>query len=245
MEYDNKSSSEKELLKAISVIDKKEEKMNFAAVAKGHNKEIDVKELGENEAIADHGEGFPPGTSERSLCHNRSHTQCAQNRHKWKKEEYDTLIECHERAKLERSRGLSRHTLKFWMEKDMCSMSENKLMNQVKVIRRNGYLTGVEISRISESLRDPAGGLQRMVEVEIREVGVESREKNRQEEQWNGDGAVKDEERERYTVNPDTVLGGHAGEMNQFDNELLEIQRQLTDLNASEEKNPHEYEMSR
>ncbi|CAI9729255.1 Hypothetical predicted protein [Octopus vulgaris] len=31
------------------------------------------------------------------------------------------------------------------------------------------------------------------------------RERSRQEERGNGDGAVKDEEYERYTVNPDTV----------------------------------------
>ncbi|CAI9715308.1 Hypothetical predicted protein [Octopus vulgaris] len=169
---------------------------------------------------------------------------CAQK--KWTKEEYDTLIECHERAKLERSRGVGRRTLKFWMEKDMCPMSENKLMNQVRVIRLRSYLTGVEISRISESLRYPADGLQKMIGVENREVGIESREKSRQEKEGNGDGAVKDEEQERNTVNPDTVVGGHAGVMNQLDNELLEIQKRLDDLmNAPEEKNPHEYEKGR
>ncbi|CAI9734676.1 Hypothetical predicted protein [Octopus vulgaris] len=78
-----------------------------------------------------------------------------------------------------------------------------------------------------------------MVGVEKREVGVESREKSRQEEEGNSDGAVKDEEQERYTVNPDTVVGGHAGEMNQLDNDLLEIQRRLTGLmNAPEERIP-------
>ncbi|CAI9728947.1 Hypothetical predicted protein [Octopus vulgaris] len=103
-------------------------------------------------------------------------------------------------------------------------------MNQARVIRRKGYLTGVEISLISESLRDLADELQRM-------VGVENREKSRQEEQGNGLEAVKDEEQERYTVNLDTLVGGHTGEMKQLDNELLEIQRRLTDLmNAPEEK---------
>ncbi|CAI9722813.1 Hypothetical predicted protein [Octopus vulgaris] len=85
-----------------------------------------------------------------------------------------------------------------------------------------------------------------MVGVEDREVRVESREKSRQEEQGNSDGAVKDEEQEHYTVNPDTVMGEHAGEMNQLDNELLEIQRRLSDLmNAPEEKNLDEYEEGR
>ncbi|CAI9738808.1 Hypothetical predicted protein [Octopus vulgaris] len=54
-----------------------------------------------------------------------------------------------------------------------------------------------------------------MIGVENREEGVESREKSRQEEEGNGDGAVKDEDQERNTVNPDSVVGGHAGEMNQ------------------------------
>ncbi|CAI9715178.1 Hypothetical predicted protein [Octopus vulgaris] len=206
---------------------------------------------GENEAIADHGEGFPPGTSEtarisgsdlasdgRYITTDHIHG-VRKNRHKWTKEDYDTLIECHERVKLERSRGVGRRTLKFWMEKNICPMSENKLMNQVRVVRRKGYLTGVEISRISESLRDPADGLQRM-------VGVECRVKGGQEEQGSGDGAGKDEEQERYTVNPDIVVGGHAEEMNQLDNELLEIQRRLTNLmNAPEENNLHEYEKGR
>ncbi|CAI9741840.1 Hypothetical predicted protein [Octopus vulgaris] len=76
-----------------------------------------------------------------------------------------------------------------------------------------------------------------MVGVKNREVGVESREKSRQEEQGNGDGAVKDEEQERYRVNPDTVVGGHAEEMNQLDNELIEIQRRLNELmDAPEEE---------
>ncbi|CAI9715194.1 Hypothetical predicted protein [Octopus vulgaris] len=75
-----------------------------------------------------------------------------------------------------------------------------------------------------------------MVRFENREVGVD-REKSRQEEQRNSDGAVKDEERKLYRVNPDTVMNGNAGEMNQLDNELLEIQRRLAELgNALEEK---------
>ncbi|CAI9725169.1 Hypothetical predicted protein [Octopus vulgaris] len=112
-------------------------------------------------------------------------------------------------------------------------MSEKKLMNQVRMIRRKGYLTGVEIYRVSESLRDPADGPQRMVGVENRELGVESIEKSRQEEEGNGDGAVKDEEQEHYTVNPDTVVGGHAGEMIQRDNECLKFKDVL--MNAPEE----------
>ncbi|CAI9721395.1 Hypothetical predicted protein [Octopus vulgaris] len=158
-------------------------------------------------------------------------------------EKYDTLIKCLERAKLERSCGVDRRTLKFWIEKDMCPMSKNMLMNQVRVIRRKGYLIGVEISRISEGLRDPAEEVQRIIKVENREVGVESREKSTQEHQGNGDGAVKDEEQKCYTVNTGIVVGGYAGEMNQLDNDLLEIQRRLTDLmNAPEEKNSHEYD---
>ncbi|CAI9734752.1 Hypothetical predicted protein [Octopus vulgaris] len=158
---------------------------------------------------------------------------------KWTKEEYDTLIECHERAKLERSLGVYRRNLKFWMERDMCPMSENKPMNPVRVIRRKGYLTGVEISRSINDLRDSADGLRSMIGVENREVGVESREKSRQKEEGNGDGAVKGEKHERYTVNPDTVVGGHAGEMNQRGNELLEIQRRLTNsMNVPEGKMP-------
>lgn len=70
----------------------------------------------------------------------------------------------------------------------MCPISEDKQRNQVRVMKRKGYLTRVEISWISESLR----GLQRM-------VGVESREKSNWQEQGNGDGAVKDEEQEHYT----------------------------------------------
>ncbi|CAI9722342.1 Hypothetical predicted protein [Octopus vulgaris] len=126
------------------------------------------------------------------------------NRREWTKEENDAFIECHERANLERSLGVGRCTLNFWMEKDMCPMSEKKLMNQVSVFRRKGYLTGLEISRISKSLRDPADRLQRMVGVEYKKVGVESREKNRQERQENSDMALKDKEQERYTVNSET-----------------------------------------
>ncbi|CAI9723594.1 Hypothetical predicted protein [Octopus vulgaris] len=111
--------------------------------------------------------------------HITSHTWFAQNRHKWTKEEYDTLIECYERAKPEISRRVGRRTLKFCLEKDMRPMSENRLINQVRVIKRKRYLTAVEISRISGSLRDPADGLHRMFRVENREVGVESREKSR------------------------------------------------------------------
>lgn len=55
-------------------------------------------------------------------------------RHTWTKPEYDTLTECHERAKLKRICGVDRRTLKFSMEKDMYPMSENKLMKQVRVI---------------------------------------------------------------------------------------------------------------
>ncbi|CAI9725964.1 Hypothetical predicted protein [Octopus vulgaris] len=78
-----------------------------------------------------------------------------------------------------------------------------------------------------------------MVGFENRKVGTESRKKSIQKEQGNGDWAVKDGEQERYTVNPDTVVGGFASEVNQLDNELLEIQRRLTDLmNAPEEKIP-------
>ncbi|CAI9719902.1 Hypothetical predicted protein [Octopus vulgaris] len=70
-------------------------------------------------------------------------------------------------------------------------------------------------------------------------VGVESREKNRQVKQRNGDRAVKVEKQKRYTMNPDTVFGGHAREMDQLNNELLEIRRRLIDLmNAPEEKLP-------
>ncbi|CAI9722357.1 Hypothetical predicted protein [Octopus vulgaris] len=160
------------------------------------------------------------------------------NRHKWTKEEYDTLIESHESAKLQGSRRVGQRTLKVWMEKDMCPTSENKLMNQVRVIRRKVYLTGVEISRISESRRASVDGLQRMVGFQNTEVGIGSREKSRREELGNDDGAVKDEEQEHYTVNLDTVLGGHAGEVNHLVNELFEFQRRPTDLNAPEEKSP-------
>ncbi|CAI9726254.1 Hypothetical predicted protein [Octopus vulgaris] len=162
-----------------------------------HNKE---RINDENEAIADYGEGLPLGTSKTARIRSSDLASdgryvttdhihgVRKNRHKWAKEEYDTLIESHERAKLERSRRVDRRTLTFWMEKNICRMSENKLM-----IRRKGYLTGVEISRISESLRDPADELQRMVGVENREVEVESREKSRQKDQGDGDGSVKDD----------------------------------------------------
>ncbi|CAI9735631.1 Hypothetical predicted protein [Octopus vulgaris] len=208
--------------------------------------------------MAGHREGFPPSTSEtarirgsdlaldgRYVTKYRIHG-VRKSRHKWTKGEHDIIIQYHKRAKPERSCEVGRRTLKFWMEKDMSPISENKLMNKVRVVRRKGYLTGVEISRISESLRDHADGVQRMVGVENRDVGVESKGKSRQEEQGNGDGTVKDEEHERYTVNSDTLVSGHAAELNQLDNELLEIQIRLTELmNAPEEKIPHEYEKGR
>ncbi|CAI9717805.1 Hypothetical predicted protein [Octopus vulgaris] len=78
-------------------------------------------------------------------------------------------------------------------------------MNQERVISRKVHLTGVEISRTSKSLRDAMDGPQRMVRFQNRVVGVENKEKSRQEKQGNGDGAVKDEEQERYTVNPEKV----------------------------------------
>lgn len=61
------------------------------------------------------------------------------------------------------------------MENDICPRSVKRLLNQVRVIKRNYYLRGVEMSRI----RDHAEGLQKMVGIEIRELGVESRERSR------------------------------------------------------------------
>lgn len=40
----------------------------------------------------------------------------------------------------------------------MCPITEDKLMRQERVICRQGYLIEIEISRISESLRDHADG---------------------------------------------------------------------------------------
>lgn len=99
-----------------------------------------------------------------------------------------------------------------------------------RLIKKKGYLTGVEISRINKNLRDHVDWLQRM-------VGVENREISRQEEQGKDDGTVKEEK--CYIANCDTVVGGYAGE-------LLAVQRTLTDLmNVPEEKNADEYEEGR
>lgn len=68
---------------------------------------------------------------------------------------------------------------------------------------------------------------------------LEIRGKRREDEWGNGDEVVKEEEQERYTSKLDTLVGGHAGELNQLDKELLEIQARQTELmNAPEQKKP-------
>lgn len=103
--------------------------------------------------------GEPPGSEVYSHLGNTSDTgeiselpNNTQGKHVWKKEEYVLLIECHERAKLEpgkgRGQGVGRKTLRLWQEKGMFAITENKLMNQQRVIRKKGWLTEVEIERV-------------------------------------------------------------------------------------------------
>lgn len=75
-------------------------------------------------------------------------------RRKWSKANYEVLIECHEKALLEGGRGVGRRTLVAWEERGLFTMRENALMNQLRMIRKKGWLTEVEIGAIRRRVKD-------------------------------------------------------------------------------------------
>ena len=67
---------------------------------------------------------------------------------RWSKEYYSVLMECYLRAKSEGGRGVGGRMLIHRENKGLFELTENKLMNQVRMIQRRGWLTSVEIEEI-------------------------------------------------------------------------------------------------
>ena len=89
-------------------------------------------------------------------------TRSSCDKRRWTKEEYKIAIECRIRAENDiNPGGIGKKALKFWEEKNMFEMTENKLMNQIRVINNKGWLTPVEIEMIRRQVeRRTAGELE-------------------------------------------------------------------------------------
>ena len=52
------------------------------------------------------------------------------------------------RAEADGGRGVGERVLRHWEEKEMFEINQNNLMNQIRMIRKKGWLTNVEIEEI-------------------------------------------------------------------------------------------------
>ena len=71
---------------------------------------------------------------------------------RWSHEDYSVLMECYLRAKSEGGRGVGGRMLINWENKGLFELTENKLMNQARMIQRREWLTSVEIEEIQRKI---------------------------------------------------------------------------------------------
>ena len=72
---------------------------------------------------------------------------------KWSKEDYKFAVECKLRAEMHGyTRGTGKVALKYWEEGGKFEMTENKLMNQTRMILRKGWLTPLETESIKRKI---------------------------------------------------------------------------------------------
>ena len=82
---------------------------------------------------------------------------------KWSKADYKVAMECFLRAQ-KGGRGVGKRTLDLWLDRGMFDISENNLMNQIRVIKKKQWLTSVEIEEMKRLIEN---GSQEGVETDV------------------------------------------------------------------------------
>ena len=124
---------------------------------------INLEENGVNEyGISD--EVVSPGIcpTDQQRRPGRNPTTSGTRRKKWTRVENEVAMECYLRSEPEK-RGYRKRLAELWRQKDMMEVSEQRLMDQVRQIKKKGWLSQLEIERIKRRIvekeigRDSAG----------------------------------------------------------------------------------------
>ena len=81
----------------------------------------------------------------------------------WSKADYKVAMECFLRAP-KGGRGVGKRTLDLWLDRGMFDISENNLMNQIRVFKKKQWLTSVEIEEMKRLIEN---GSQEGVETDV------------------------------------------------------------------------------
>ena len=111
---------------------------------------------------------------------------------KWSKADCKVAMECYLRAQ-EGGRGVRKRTLDLWLERGMFHIGESNFMNQIRIIKRKRWLTGVEIEEMKQLFEN---GSQAAMESDVGD-----------ETSWDDDGNGNEqyETIERVDVDQDNV----------------------------------------
>ena len=97
---------------------------------------------------------------------------------KWSKADYKVAMECFLRAQ-KGGRGVGKRTLDLWLDRGMFDISENNLMNQIRVIKKKQWLTSVEIEEMKRLIEN---GSQEGVETDVGDESPQSDSGNANEQ---------------------------------------------------------------
>ena len=75
------------------------------------------------------------------------------NRRKWSSQEKKIVMECYLLSE-PKVRGYRKHMLSLWLNKGMFWVSEQRLVDQANTIRRNSWMTELEIEELERNLAD-------------------------------------------------------------------------------------------
>ena len=129
---------------------------------------------------------------------------------RWSKEDYSVLMECYLRAKSEGGRGVGGRMLIHWENKGLLELTENKLMNQVRMIQRRGWLTSVEVEEIQRKIDMEANVVnQRATEdtLRVEELTEDIMERAESEIEMEDTNEIVDTEELTETRTIDAVMG--------------------------------------
>ena len=143
----------------------------------------------------------------------RNPTAAGNTRKKWTRVENEVAMECYLRSEPEK-RGYRKRVAELWRQKDMAEISEQRLMDQIRQIKKKGWLSQLEIERIKRNIVE-------------KEVGGESAGNENVEVNVYTDGNIPELNHQFDNDNP-AVNAENADQVNegtvraeQFEDELL------------------------
>ena len=78
-------------------------------------------------------------------------------RRKWTSQENKIVMECYLLSE-PKIRGYRKHMLSLWLQKGMLWVSEQRLVDQANIIRRNSWMTELEIEELERKVTGSGRG---------------------------------------------------------------------------------------